>query len=160
MQNVAILTATCFGISLLLVQPGAFAKDNTSSTATKCKDGKTVNVSVTGKNASCSKAKNGDYVEIFCSTDDDKTSGGGCDKDGNANCDDKQDGTCTITRVKATTASVPGGKVEGFKQTDSKTKAPRASGLLRPGLLEGGSDVTTSGPAATGRSAPPAGRLY
>ena len=74
MQNAASWTAMCFGLSLTLFQSNALAKDNTSSSATKCKDGKVVNVSVTGKNASCTKAKNGIYVEIFCSTDDDKKS--------------------------------------------------------------------------------------
>lgn len=99
MHHTAIAAAVCLGISLIGFHTDAFGEDNNKTSSTmKCKDGKTVTVSVTGNYGGCSKTWINGQQSAQCTSQDQKASGG-CNQYGNSYCDPKNTGACTVSRT-------------------------------------------------------------
>ena len=153
LRDLASLTAVCLGISLICFHADVLAEDNKSSETMKCKDGKTVTVSVTGNYGGCSKSWVNGNEQAQCSTKEQKSTGG-CNQYGNSFCDPKNTGSCTVTRTAAapSTKSLQGRKAGGEQTQVGKRTNVHGGG----GLLDAGGTINQNGPAAMGSVSTPA----
>src|SRR5262249_51853427 len=88
------------GIFIVCFPAGAPAEDSKTTATVKCKDGKTVSVSVAGKYGGCSKTWINGQPQAQCDSNDQKASGG-CNQNGNSFCGQTNTGACTISRAAA-----------------------------------------------------------
>lgn len=156
MRNATMLATAALGFFFVCFHTQTWAEDNKSSETMKCKDGKTVTVSVTGNYSGCSKAWINGNESAQCTSKEQKATGG-CNQNGDSFCDQKNTGSCTVSR----TAAAPSTKsLQGRKAGGEAPDVGKRTNVLGGGkLLDGAGIINQNGPAAMGSvSSPPVSR--
>jgi hypothetical protein len=124
MAKLLLSAAAVLGIFIVCFPADAPAEGNNTTSTTKCKDGKTVTVSVAGKYGGCSKTWINGQPQTQCGSDEQKSTGG-CDQNGNSFCGKNNTGACTVSRAAAK-PSTKGAASEPGKTTLNPTAARKA----------------------------------